>query len=118
MTLDLTPLYWNWSSITQGDTYPACNIKETQSDTELIRVRVKIKLAGVIALTLDSNSSGITLNSTGAGEWDFTIEAIPATATTALAPGCYDYDIETTSANGVVRTEFKGNWEILPQITD
>ena len=118
MALDLTPLRWDWAGITAGDTYPASNITETEADTTLARVRVKIKLAGVVALTLDSNASGITLNSTSAGGWDFTIDAISAATTAGLAAGYYDYDLETTGSNGVVRTEFTGNWEIFPQITD
>jgi hypothetical protein len=118
MALDLTPLFWNWPGITQGDTYPACNFTETEADSTLARVRCKIKLAGVTVLTLDSDTTGVTLNATGAGAWDFTIDAISAATTTGLAAGYYDYDIQTTDGNGVVRTEFKGNWEIFSQITD
>ena len=118
MALNLAPLVWDWEGITAGDTYPACNITETEADTTLARVRVKIKLDGTLKLTLDSDSTGVTLNSTGAGGWDFTIDAIPAATTATLAAGYYDYDLETTDTNGTVRTEFSGCWPILGQITD
>jgi len=118
MALDLKPLRWDWAAVKQGDTYPACLISETLADTALARVRVKVKLNGVLALDLDSDGSGITLNGTGAGGWSFTIGAISAAQTTLLAPGYYDYDLETTDAGGVVRTEFEGGWEILSQVTN
>lgn len=113
MALDLTPLRWDWVGVTKGDTYPACNITETEADTALSRVRVIIKLAGVVILTLDSDTTGVTLNGTGAGGWDFTIDEISAATTATLAAGYYDYEIKSTGSNGVVRTEFEGNWEIF-----
>jgi len=114
--LDLTPLCWNWAPITQGDTYPASRITETSSDTALSRVRLKVKNnLGTELLALDSNTSGITLTATTAGAWDFTIAAI---ATAALEVGTHHYDIETTDAASVVRTEFRGTWQIIKQITD
>ena len=91
----------------------ACNITETEADTALSRVRVIIKLAGVVILTLDSDTTGVTLNGTGAGGWDFTIDEISAATPATLAAGYYDYEIKSTGANGVVRTEFEGNWEIF-----
>jgi hypothetical protein len=114
--LDLTPLCWNWSPIVQGDTYPAARITETSSDTALARVRVKVKdRLGNELLDLDSDATGITLTTTTAGAWDFTIAAID---TTDLEIGTLEYDLETTDAADVVRTEFKGTWQILKQITD
>lgn len=119
MALDLRPLRWDWAAVKQGDTYPACTITETESDSALTRVRIKVKdSSGATALTLDSNTSGITINTATGGEWDFTIGAISAATTATLTAGYYDYDLETTCANGVVRTEFEGSWEILAQITD
>lgn len=117
MALDLTPLRWDWSPVTQGDTFPACQITETSADTDLSRVRVKIKAAGSTsaALTLDSSTTGITIGSATAGDWAFTIGAI---STGSLTAGVYSYDLETTDSAGTVRTEFSGTWEILTQITD
>jgi len=117
--MNLRPLKWNWSCITQGDTYPATNITETSADTTLSRVRVKIIKANATAtaLTLDSNTTGITLNGTSPGGWDFTIDEIPAATTATLDAGSYAYDLETTDSVGTVRTEFRGTWEIEPQVT-
>lgn len=120
MAINLKPLHWDWPGVTKGDTYPAINITESSSDTALSRIRVKIKLAdtATAALTLDSDGSGVTLNGTGAAAWDFTIGPISATDTASLTAGTYSYDIESTDAGGVVRTEFKGSWVVWPQITD
>jgi hypothetical protein len=118
--MDLTPAKYNLVAVTQGDTYPATNVTISGNDTVLSRVRLKIKLTGATttALTLDSNSAaGITLTATAAGTWAFTIDAIPAATMQTLTAGSYSFDLETTDASGVVKTEFKGNWQILPQIT-
>lgn len=117
MALDLTPLKWDWAPITQGDTFPATLITETSADTDLSRVRVKIKAAGSTsaALFLDSQTTGVTIGNATAGAWSFTIGAI---STSSLAAGVYSYDLETTDSAGTVRTEFSGTWEILTQITD
>jgi len=118
MSLNLKPLRWDWASATVGDTYPACVITETEADTTLSRVRIKIKDAdGVLKLTLDSNTTGITINNAAAGAWNFTIGEISATDTATLTAGFHDYDLEIT-AGGKVRTEFSGTWELLPQITN
>jgi hypothetical protein len=114
--LDFTPLCWNWAPITQGDTYPATRITESKAETDLSRVRLKVKnRVGTTLLSLDSNTSTITLTDTTAGSWDFTI---PAIATGTLEPGTLYYDLETTDAAATVRTEFSGEWRILKQITD
>lgn len=117
--MDLTPLKWNWPPVTQGDTYPACQIAETDSDTDLARVRVKVAdVDGVTVLTLDSDTAGVTITTATAGAWDFQIDAIPAATTTSLQSGIYSYDLETTDDAGTVSTEFSGSWQIHPQITD
>ena len=120
MALDLRPQPLDWYAIKQGDTYPACNFVSTDADTVLARVRLKVRLQGATSasLSLDSETSGITINSTAAGAWDYTIDSISAEQTTTLAPGYYDQELEVTDTNGVVSTDFEGIWEILPQITD
>jgi len=114
MALDLKPLKWDWSPVTAGDTYPACNITESDHDEDLARVRIKLRVSGSAdtALTLDSATAGITINDAAA--WDFTISAID---TSALAAGHYSYQLETTTAAGTVRTEFAGTWQILTDVT-
>jgi hypothetical protein len=113
--LNLAPERWDWPSVTTGDTYPAANIVIAGAESTLSRVRIKFRACGATsaALTLDSDTSGITIND--AATWDFTIDAIPAVG---LAAGIYSYDMETTSAAGTIATETQGTWEILPEITD
>jgi hypothetical protein len=114
MAIDLKPLRWDWAPVVTGDTYPATDIVESSYDSNLSRVRIKITLSGETtpSLTLDSDTSGITINDAAAR--DFTIDEInPVT----LAAGIYAYDLEMTYANGTVRTEFAGTWEILSEIT-
>ena len=112
MALDLKPLIWNWSPVASGDTYPAARITETLSTEDLDRVTITIRASGSTstAMLLDSNASGITIATSTAGGWDFTIDAIP---TSGLAAGVYSYQLETTTTLGTVRTEFSGTWEIL-----
>lgn len=117
MALNLEPFRWNWATCTAGDTYPAENWLESDSDntTTLTRVRIKIKdSAGTVFSTLDSDTSGITINVSTAGAWDWTIDALTAPTTA----GIYTFDMETTDSAGVVFTEATGQWEILTQQTD
>jgi len=117
MSLNLEPFRWNWGTITAGDTYPAANWLESDSDntTTLSRVRIKIKdSSGATFTTLDSTTSGITINAATAGAWDWQILSLTAPS----AAGIYTFDVETTDSSGVVATEATGQWEILTQQTD
>lgn len=116
MALDLKPLRWDWPAVTTGDTFPAIRITEFESEESLERVRVSITRSGESSpsLTLDSETSGVTIETASAGAWDFTIDAINPVALTA---GNYAYDIETTDGAGTIRTEFSGTWPILSEIT-
>lgn len=117
--LDFTPMSRNWSSITVGDTYPAQRFQETISSTDLARVRIKVKDAsGATLLTLDSDTSGVTITTATAGAWDYTIDVITAATTSGLAAGIHFYDQEITDSVGDVSTEFAGTWELLEQITN
>ena len=119
MSLNFTPLRFDLSAITRGDTFPAIQFEDSAAGTDLTRVRMKVcNASGSTVISLDSDASGITINSSTAGSWDFTIGPISAATTEDLAAGLYAYDIETIDSVGTVRTEFDGNWEILPQITD
>lgn len=117
MMTDLKPLIWNWPAVVKGDSYPACQITESLSDTDLERVLVTIRPQGsdTTALSLDSETSGVTINSATAGAWNFTIRSITANETDALAAGFYTYGIQTTDITGFVRTEFAGTWQIITE---
>ena len=113
------PLQWNWRSVTQGNTFPATNIVESLSDTDLVRVQIKFKdVDGVLLVDLDSDDVGITINDATAGSWDFTIDAMDAATTATFDPGKYYYDLKITDSAGIVNTDFKDEWTILPRITD
>jgi hypothetical protein len=108
--LNLIPSRWDWASVKKGDTYPATNITIDGAESTLSRVRIVFKSCGGsgTGLTLDSNTSGITI--TDAAAWAFTIDRI---ASVSLAAGLYSYDMETFAANGTIATETQGTWEIL-----
>jgi len=109
----------DWPSIKQGDTLRAIQFNAANTTSDLSRVRCKVKNdEGVTIVSLDSNVSGVTINNSAAGSWQYTIESIPASATELIASGLHNYDIEITDSDGVVETHFEGCWEIRPQITD
>jgi hypothetical protein len=117
--LNLTPLCDNWDAVTQGDTYPAQRYTVAGTAAALTRVRCKVKnRLGTTLLNLDSNTSGIVINTATAGAWDFTISALSAATMEAIDPGSHSYDIETTDAAGTVFTDFSGTWQVLKQTTD
>ena len=109
-----TPLKWDWTPVVTGDTYPGINITCDGPDSDLARVRIDIKAAGstAVALGLDSDTNGVTINDATA--WDFTIDSINPVN---LAPGVFYYDLETTDAAGTIRTEFNGSWQIIKEAT-
>lgn len=113
MSLNLTPLEWNWASVKAGDTFPAARITESLGTDSLTRVQIFIRPDGATAdaLVLDSDATGIVINDAAAR--DFTISEI---AEVALAAGVYFYDMIFTYDTGTVRTEFTGSWEILERI--
>jgi len=110
MALDLTPMRWDWSPVVTGDSYPAAQISATGQTEDLERVRITFRASGstASALTLDSETSGITI--TDAASWAFTIATLEEVP---LSAGQYSYQLETTSTAGTVRTHFMGNWKIL-----
>lgn len=115
----LDPMEWDWRPFTQGDTYPATRITEDEEEEDLARVRIKVKdKDGNLLLDLDSDATGITIASSVAGAWDFTIDELSPVATAALPVGIHFYDLETTTASGRVFTDFAGKITVLPQQTD
>lgn len=118
MAVDLKPILYTLPEVTRGDTYPAMNMTYP-GDGVLSRVRMKVKSsAGTAILTLDSSTSGITLNTTTDGAWDWTVDKITAATTEDIGAGCYNYDLQVENTSGDVETLIHGTWEILPQITD
>ena len=112
---DYEPAIWNWKPITQGGTYPATNVLETLSASNLSQVVVTIEARGtdVASLTLDSGATGITINVATAGAWDYTINTISAATTAGLVVGFYDVTHKVTDSAGVVTFVSKGTWQIL-----
>jgi len=116
---DTTPARLNFPSIKQGDTMRAMVFSATGTTANLSRVRCKVKDSdGVMLLNLDSDATGIVINTATAGAWQYTISQIAAATTATLASGSHNYDIETTDADGIVETHFEGCWVIRPQVTD
>jgi hypothetical protein len=119
MEFDNLPQRLDWPAITQGDTFRAMVFACTDSDTILARVRCKVKSpTGALLLSLDSDDTGITLDSTTAGAWQFTIGPILPATTEGMPAGCNQFDIEITDSNGIRDTDFSGCWTIYPQVTD
>lgn len=114
MAIDLKPMRWDWAAVTQGDTLPAMNLTETAATFNLTRVLVTIepKDSDVAVLTLDSDDTGVTINTATAGAWDYTIDSITAAQTEELTPGFYTVNVKVFGAT-VEHTDFKGEWEIL-----
>jgi hypothetical protein len=114
MAIDLKPMRWDWAAVTQGDTLPAINLVDTAATFALTRVLVTIepKDSDVAALTLDSSTTGVTINVATAGAWDYTIASITAAQTATLTPGFYTVNVKVFGTN-VAHTDFKGEWEIL-----
>ena len=114
-TLNLTGGNYNFATITAGDTYPAADVRiEHAYVSTLTRVRIMFSpcSGGAPVLTLDSASTGITI--TNAATWEFTIDRIAAVP---LAAGNYAYQMETTDSAGTVRTETRGTWQIITDLT-
>ena len=110
---------WDWKPTKRGDTKPAVALTISGRDTVLSRVRIKVvSSAGAIVSELDSDTSGITLTTTAAPTWAFSIDAIAAATTEAITAGSYSQDVETTDAAGTVKTWTEGTWEVTPQSTD
>lgn len=109
----------DWPSIKQGDTLRAIQFNASGTESALARVRCKVKDAdGVTLLSLDSDTTGITIDTATAGSWQYTIDQIGRAITETIKSGLHSYDIETTDADGVVETHFEGCWNVGPQITD
>lgn len=73
---------------------------------------------GTELLDLDSDASGITITTTTAGAWDFTIDEISAATMETMPVGEHLYDMKVTDAGGIVSYDFYGTWEITAQQTD
>lgn len=117
--MPLLPAHFDWDAITQGDTFPAMVFAATGTTTDLARVRVRVKdVDGNQELTLDSDTSGVTIDTATAGSWQYTIGPVSAALTGAMDAGVHSVEIETTDAGGNVATHFRGCWEIVEQIAN
>jgi hypothetical protein len=118
MSVNLKPLRWDLPAVTVGDTFPAINFQFDGEGT-LLRVRAKIKdVDGALQLTMDSETTGMTINTATDGAWDFDLDVISDAVMETLDAGIHFYDLEYTSSTGTVRTLLSGQWEILSEITD
>jgi len=112
MSLRLKPFQWNWASIATGNTYPASQFVETDSDYDgtLERVVCTIKDSdnNTFAM-LDSSTGGNVINTATAGAWDFTIGSLNA----PLVAGIYTVEVDCYDSNDVEATFTRGTWEIL-----
>ena len=118
MPIDILPEKWNLPSVLVGDTLPATNFLYPGSGT-LARVRMKVKdAAGATVLSLDSDTSGMTINVATTLAWDWDMDEVAAATTAGIAAGSYKYDMETVTSAGTVRTLLGGNWCLPEQVTD
>ena len=99
--------------VVKGDTWDGMTVSmsstETALDSDLATVRMQWQTsAGTVALTLSSEEAGeITI--TDAGGWEFTVEP----RILSIDPSVYAIGVETTDAQGLVKTRIEGIHEIL-----
>jgi len=112
MSLQLEPYVWDWATIATGNTYPASQFVETNSDYTgtLLRVVVKIMDSnGATVALLDSPTGGVEINEDSAGEWDFTIGAFNA----PQVAGTYTVEVDCFDSNNVEATFTRGKWKVI-----
>jgi len=116
---DYLPQTYEIPACVSGDTFPGLRISSVTINgaaptTALASVRVDFRTApdaAAAALSLNSSSSGITINNNAT--WDFELDAFTIT----LDADCYFYDIETTDSGGTVRTYLRGSWTVAQDTT-
>lgn len=81
--------------------------------TAAMQVRETYDSISTLLSLASGNGSGITLGGT-AGT---ILVSVASTATTALAPGYYSYDLEITSGGGVTDRLLEGKFVVTPQVT-
>jgi len=112
MSLRLKPYQWNWACIATGNTYPASNFAESNSDYTATLVRVVCKITNADGATfaqLDSTNGGVVINDATAGNWDFTIGAVNSPTVT----GIYTVEVDCFDSDDIEATFTRGTWEIL-----
>ena len=62
-------------------------------------------------LSLSTATSGITITTAAAGEWEVDAQVI------SIAAGVYFQDVQLTEASGVISTFTSGTWTILQDVT-
>jgi len=115
---DYLPERYCLPSILTGDTFPgltvdSITINGAAPTSALASVRMDFRTAPA-ATSADlslSNGSGITIDD--AANYGFTVDAFDV----ALDPALYYFDIETTDADGTIRTYLKGTWQVSRDVT-
>lgn len=94
-------LTWTISDVSEDDT-------EYASTLTLARFQLQSE-NGAVALTLTSQTSGeVTINTASANAWSVTVEP----RILNLDAGTYSFGLETTDADGVVKTRMAGIQEV------
>ena len=105
---------YNWPDLVSGDTIDVMPftiaVNGVAPSAALSSVRISIYKDGVTAIEKTSGA-GITIIS--AANWQFELDEV-AGSETDIAVGFYNVDVETTDADGVVKTYITGNLNILP----
>lgn len=92
---------WAISEVSADDT-------EYSATLETVRVQLQTE-SGAVALTLLSANAGeVTINSSTANAWSITVEP----RIINLDAGTYSFGMETTDADGVVKTRMAGLLEV------
>jgi hypothetical protein len=98
----------NLGETASGETWPGLTLAiDYSDDTKYADTLSLVRMswsnsAGVVALTLSSATSAITIDSATAYAWGFTVE--PRLLT--LTAGTYTWAIETTDSGGVVDKDY------------
>lgn len=97
-----------WDGFTWSISDVESNDSEYSATLTLARFQLQSE-SGTAALTLTSQTSGeVTINTASANAWSVTVEP----RILNLDAGTYSYGLETTDADGVVKTRMAGILEI------
>jgi len=93
-----------------GLTWRITSTDSTEFDAVLSSAKFQLKDSnGAAALTLTSATAGqVTLNKTAARQWDITVES----RILSLDAGIYSWALETTDADGVIKSRLIGDLKI------
>lgn len=103
-----SPIMADLPSCMKGDTYDGWTSGWSSTGNAFAAALAGVRVAfvdenGVVQMTL-TDASGITVNSTTANAWNYTIDPFEMT----LPVGRHSYGEETTDENGVIKTRVIG----------